>query len=70
VKWIETRILKALSRRFLVTTTLALSAIVLEDVRSMDEDHNFEVAVQLLRSKGLIAVDTDEDGFTTFQLAA
>jgi len=70
VKWIETRILKALSRRSLVTTTLALSAIVLDEVRSLEEDDNFEVAVQMLRSKGLMQVKKDKDGFTTYSLAA
>jgi len=43
---------------------------VLADVRSLEEDDNFEVAVTYLKSKGLIAVGKDADGFTTFQLAA
>jgi len=54
----------------MITTTLALSAIVLADVRSLEEDDNFKVAVQMLTSRELIQVGTDRDGFTTYSLAA
>jgi len=70
VAWCQSRILKELAKRSMITTTLALSAIVLEDVRSLEEDHNLDVAVQLLKSRELIQVKTDRDGFTTYSLAA
>ena len=70
IKWIETRILKELSRRSFITTSLALSAIVLRNVRSIQEGHNLDIAVQNLKSRKLILVEKDQDGFTTYQLAA
>ena len=70
IKWIESRILKELSVRPAITTSLALSAIVLENVRNMEEDHNLDIAVQNLKSKMLIQVQKDKDGFTIYQLAA
>ncbi len=70
VKWIETRILKELAKRPTITTSLALSAIVLRNVRSIQEDQNLDIAVQILKSKRLISVSKDQDGFTTYQLAA
>ena len=70
IKWCETRILKELSKRPTITTSLALSSIVLRNVRSIQEDQNLDIAVQILRSKNLIRVEKDKDGFTTYQLAA
>lgn len=70
VKWIETRILKELTKRSIITTSLSLSAIVLREVRSLEEDQNLDVAVQMLKSKKLIKVEKDSDGFTTYSLAA
>ena len=69
IKWCETRILKELSKRPTITTSLALSAIVLRNVRSLEEDQNLDLAVQLLKSKKLIRVEKDKDGFTTYQAA-
>ncbi len=69
IKWIETRILKELAKRSTITTSLALSAIVLRNVRSLEEDQNLDLAVQLLKSKRLILVQKDDDGFTTYQAA-
>ena len=70
IKWCETRILKELAKRPTITTSLALSAIVLRNVRSLEEDQNLDLAVQLLKSKRLIRVEKDNDGFTTYRLAA
>ena len=70
IKWIESRILKELSVRPAITTSLALSAIVLENVRNMEEDHNLDIAVKNLKSRNLIQVQKDKDGFTIYQLAA
>ena len=70
IKWCESRILKELSIRPDITTSLALSAIVLENVRNMEEDHNLDIAVQNLKSRNLIQVQKDKDGFTIYQLAA
>ncbi len=70
IKWCETRILKELSKRPTITTSLALSAIVLRNVRSLEEDQNLDIAVQILKSKQLIRIEKDKDGFTTYRLAA
>ena len=70
IKWIESKILKELSWRPAITTSLALSAIVLENVRNLEEDHNLDIAVQNLKSRKLIQVQKDKDGFTIYQLAA
>ena len=69
IKWCETRILKELSKRPTITTSLALSAIVLRNVRYLEEDQNLDLAVQLLKSKKLIRVEKNKDGFTTYQAA-
>lgn len=70
IKWCETRILKELAKRPTITTSLALSAIVLRNVRSIQEDQNLDIAVQILKSKRIISIGKDKDGFTTYQLAA
>ncbi len=45
IKWCETRILKELSKRPTITTSLALSAIVLRNGSSLEEDQNLDLAV-------------------------
>ena len=70
IKWCESRILKELAKRPTITTSLALSAIVLRDVRNLEEGHNLDIAVQNLKSRKLIQIQKDKDGFTTYQLAA
>ena len=70
IKWIETRILKELSKKTTITTSLALSAIVLEDVRNFEEGHNLDIAIHNLKSRKLISIQKDKDGFTTYQLSA
>ena len=70
INWIESRILKELSIRPDITTSLALSAIVLENVINLEEDHNLDIAVQNLKSRKMIQVQKDKDGFTIYQLAA
>ena len=69
VQWIEGKIIEILSKRCQITTYLALSSCVLQNVRSIDEQHNLDIAVQLLKSKKLILVQKDKDGFTTYQAA-
>ena len=70
IKWCETRILKELAKRPTITTSLALSAVVLRNVRSIQEDQNLDIAAQILKSKKLIRVEKDKHGFTTYQLSA
>ncbi len=70
VQWIEGKIIEILSKRCQITTYLALSSCVLENVRSIEEQHNLDVAVALLLSKKQIIREKDNDGFTVYRLAA
>ncbi len=70
VSWIEGRIIRELSVRQIITTYIALSACVLRDVRSIDEQHNLDIALQHLLSDRQITKEKDEDGFTVYKLAA
>lgn len=70
VQWCETRIIRELSVRHIITTYIALSACVLENVRSIDEQHNLDIALQHLLSDREITKEKDEDGCTVYKLAA
>ena len=70
VKWIEGKIIEILSKRCQITTYLALSSCVLENVRSIEEQHNLDIAVAHLLSRRQIIQEKDPNGFTTYQLAA
>ena len=70
VNWCESKILRVLMKKPIITTYLALSSLVLRDVRSTDEQTNLDVAVEHLISKKSIRRYKDEDGFTVFSLAA
>ncbi len=69
IQWIEGKIIEILSKRCQITTYLALSSCVLQNVRSIEEQHNLDIAVQNLISRKLILVQKDQDGFTTYQAA-
>ena len=69
IKWIEGKIIEILSKRCQITTYLALSSCVLQNVRSIEEQHNLDIAVALLLSKKQIMQDKDQDGFTVYQAA-
>ena len=70
VTWMEGKILRVLTKKPIITTYLALSSLVLRDVRSTDEQTNLDVAVEHLLSKKVIRRFKDNDGFTVFSLAA
>ena len=70
VNWCESKILQTLERKSTVTSYLALSALVLRDVRSTNEQTNLDVAIEYLISKKLITRSKDNAGYPTFSLAA
>ena len=70
VNWCEGKILRILTKKTTITTYLALSSQVLENVRSTDEQINLDVAVEHLISKRAIKRFKDESGYTIFTLAA
>jgi len=70
IQWCEGKILSELSKRQEITTYLALSALVLKEVRSIEEQHNLDIALQYLLSKKQIVQQKDHDGFTIYKLAA
>ncbi len=70
VNWCEGKIIEILSKRCQITTYLALSSCVLENVRSIEEQHHLDIAVAHLLSRRQITQEKDKDGFTTYQLAA
>lgn len=69
VNWCEQRIISELAKRSVITTYLALSASVLENVRSIDEQHNLDIALVHLLSRKEITQEKDSDGFTVYKLA-
>ena len=70
IQWCEGKIISELSKRQIITTYLALSANVLRNVRTLDEQHNLDIALINLLSRRQIAKDKDKDGFTIFKLVA
>jgi len=70
VSWCEGKIVKVLSKKCQITTYLALSSCVLENVRSIEEQHNLDVAVAHLISKKQITQVKDQAGFTIYRLVA
>ena len=70
VNWCEGKILRVLMKKPIITTYLALSFLVLRDVRSTDEQTNLDLAVEHLLSKKVIKRFKDNDGYTVFSLAA
>ena len=70
VSWCEGNIVKVLSEKCQITTYLALSSCVLENVRNLQEQHNLDIAVAHLLSKKQITREKDQDGFTVYSLAA
>ena len=70
IEWCEGRIIRELSVRQIITTYLALSACVLRNVRSIEEQHNLDIALQHLLSDRQITKEKDVDGFTVYKLAA
>ncbi len=63
IQWCEGKIIEILSKRFPITTYLALSSCVLENVRSIEEQHNLDIAVAHLISRRQIIQEKDTDGF-------
>ena len=70
VNWCETRIIRELSKRQVITTYLALSACVLRNVRSIEEQHNLDIALINLIFHKQVIKGKDKDGFTVFKLVA
>jgi len=70
VSWCEGKIVKVLSKKCQITTYLALSSCVLENVRNLQEQHNLDIAVAHLLSKKQITQVKDQEGFTVYRLAA
>lgn len=69
VSWCESKTISALSKGS-ITTELAMSAIVLRNVQSLDEQHNLDIALENLISHKQIIREKDKDGFTTYKLVA
>jgi hypothetical protein len=69
IKWCEDKIASILSKQP-ITTELAMSAVVLKNVQSLDEQHNLDIALANLISQKLIVRDKDIDGFTVFKMAS
>ena len=70
VQWCEGRIIAELSKRQEIATYLALSANVLRNVRTIDEQHNLDIASSNLISRKNIIQTKDQSGFTVYKLVA
>ena len=70
INWMQARILAILTRQSVVKSYLALSAVVLDfNVRSLQEQHNLDIAIEMLLSKKII-IRYRADGMTNFRLNA
>jgi len=70
ISWMENKVVEMLSKTCAITTYLALSAVVLENVRNLDEQHHLDIAVAQLISRRQIKQEKDQDGFTIYKLVA
>jgi len=70
IQWCEGKVIEILSRKCRIQTYLALSACVLENVRSLEEQHNLDIAVANLLSKRQIRQERDQDDLTVYRLVA
>ncbi len=70
VEWCMTKIVRVLAKQPIVKSYLALSSLVLENVRSFEEQETLDIAVEKLVSKRAIKRCKDSTGMTTFTLAA
>ena len=67
VKWCEKKVVSALAKGS-ITTELALSAVVLRNVRSILEQHNLYTAIDNLIAQKVITKEKDKEGFTVYRL--
>ena len=70
VNWMEGKILAEMRKQPEISTYLALSANVLENMRFPEEQDNLDIAVVNLISRGLIQKSKDDNGFTVFMSKA
>lgn len=68
VQWVEKKVLKVLDKKKQITTYLAMSACVLENVRSIEEQRNLDRALANLIFRGLIKREKDKEGCTLYRL--
>ena len=68
ISWLEGKIVQVLSRQQCIKSYLALSALVLRDVRSIEEQHNLDIAVENLVSRKIIK-RFKQDSMTNYKLA-
>jgi hypothetical protein len=68
VEWCQKKIVKVLTKKRQITTYLAMSACVLENVESIEEQRNLDRALANLIIQGLIKRGKDKDGFTVYRL--
>ncbi len=70
ISWMENQILKELSKQSKITTYLAMSYLTLDGVRSLQEQHNLDIALVNLLSRKVVKKSEDDDGHTVYQIAA
>ena len=70
VQWMENKILAILTKQSIVKSYLALSALTLDfNVRSLEEQHNLDIAIEYLLSKNMI-IRYRAEGMTNYKLNA
>jgi hypothetical protein len=68
IDWCEKKIVKLLAKKKQITTYLAMSACVLENVESIEEQRNLDRALANLIVRGVLRRGKDKDGFTLYRL--
>ena len=70
ISWIEGKVTEVLGKNSTITTYLALSSLVLENVRSIEEQYNLDIALVNLLSRKIVFRGKSKSGYTTYSLAA
>ena len=68
IEWVKAKILKVLAKNRSVWSYLKLSALVLENVRSLEEQHHLDIAIEELLVERTIR-RWKENGGTNFALS-
>ena len=68
IDWCEKKIMRIMNRRHEISSYLAMSSLVLQNVRSTEEQHNLDTAIGRLIVRGCIRVIRDDKGFRCYRL--
>ena len=68
ISWMEGKVLEIITKNGVIKSYLALSYLVLKNVRSIAEQGNLDIAVQNLISQKVIICNKDTEGMNVYCL--